>query len=767
MPPLGKFLNPYTGFVQSEENKEAEDIKISGATNTISIYYDERKVPHIFAENDHDMYLAQGYVTAKDRLWQMDFMSYASAGRLSEILGTGYLNYDRLQRRVGMLSSAKNALKAIEANPETKRALDAYTEGVNAHMYSLSYEEYPLEYKLMGYKPEPWTNLKSVLIMKYVSAMLTGYEEDIAMAHMLKALGQTEFQKLYPEFASIDLEQMNFLEKLNIDSLPYASYINYEFLTNTAKVKPSAFNPRLGSNNWAINASKSASGNPVLCNDPHLNLTLPSIWYEVQLSCNNTNVYGVSIPGTIGVIIGFNEKIAWGITNGATDVRDWYKPRIKSDYSAYEMDGKWKKMKRSIEKIKIKDHDPFFDTVYSTVHGPLVIDNSYNENPEAKNYALKWVLHEPTNDFLSFIHLNKAQNYKDFKESISHFKCPVQNFVYASASDTIAIHHQGMLYEKWNGQGRFLMDGSKASHLYRKVVSGEDLPQTFNPESGFLYSANNFPIFDTINTYFNGYYSETRAHRIKYLLALKEKLSIDDMKKMQLDNVNEVARLVLPDLLKVLDESKNHSAKSKKILQLLKKWKGDYDKNSQAAYFYDMWWTNIAQLTWDELHIQDCYLRDPDASVLLNMIRFERKSKYFDKLNTDRKEGAEEIILDAYKMTLSSYENQKWRDLMEVDVSHLARVEALGMKKEAISGHPDALNAISGNWGPSWRMIVEMGKRPRAYGIYAGGQSGNPGSKHYDEFVNDWRNGKYYELRYFLNKNEAKTKCKSQFIITK
>lgn len=764
LPPLGKLLNPYIGSVQNEKN---ENLTIGNSIASISIYYDNRQVPHIFAKNDHDMYLAQGYVTAKDRLWQMDFMSYASAGRLSELLGEGYLEYDRLQRRVGMLSSAKNTLKFIENNPETKQAMDAFTKGVNAYIATLDYKKYPFEYKLIDYKPETWTNLKSVLIMKYVSAMLTGYEEDISMAHMLTALGKTEFQKIYPEYAAMDLDQMEVLKKLDIANLPYADYINYEFLTNKSRVTPSSFNPRLGSNNWAVNGSKSKTGNPILCNDPHLALSLPSIWYEVQLSSNTTNVYGVSIPGTLGVIIGFNEKIAWGVTNGATDVRDWYKPRIKSDYSAYEMEGKWLKMKMNIEEIKVKNQASFFDTVYSTIHGPLVIDNSFEQNPDAKNFALKWTLHEPTNEFLAFIHLNKAKNYTDFKESIAHYRCPIQNFIYASSSDTIAIHHQGMLYEKWNGQGRFLLDGTKKSHLYGKVVPNSKLPQAFNPSTGFLFSANNFPTFDTINTYMNGYYSEPRANRIKYLLSSKEKLSIEDMKKMQLDNVNEVARLVLPDLLGYLEKSNINSAKSKKTVQLLKKWKGNYDKKSQAAYFYNEWWKNITQLTWDELQIQDYYLREPDVSVLLKMIKYEKSSKYFDKLNTNKKEGLNEIIIEAYNLTLKSFNFEQWGEFHKVNVIHLSKVEALGIYNTSLSGHPDALNAISENFGPSWRMIVEMGKRPKAYGIYVGGQSGNSGSKHYDDFIKDWQKGKYYELLFFLNKKEAKLKCKSHFTISK
>lgn len=764
LPPIGKLLSPYSGAIQNE--KDAQDVlKINGCKAPVTIFYDKRNVAHVFADNDYDMYLAQGYVTAKDRLWQMDFISYASAGRLSEIFGANYLEYDRLQRRVGMLWAAKRTLRFIEQNPETKQALDAYTAGVNAFIESLDSHQYPFEYKLMDYKPEPWTNLKSVLIMKYVSAMLTGYEEDISMAHMLSALGKTEFRKLFPEYVNMDLEPSIDPISQVLDSLPYCEYINYQFLTNKSRVSPSSFNPRLGSNNWVINARKSASGNPVLCNDPHLALSLPSIWYEVQLCSKTTNVYGVSIPGTIGVIIGFNDKIAWGVTNGSTDVRDWYKPRIKSDYSQYELDGKWVDTRMNIEKIKVKDQDPFLDTIYSTIHGPIVIDDRFEQNPDAKNFALKWTLHEPTNEFLAFIHLNKAKDYNAFKEAISHYKCPIQNFLYAASNDTIAIHHQGMLYEKWNGQGKFLLDGTRKSHLYKKIISDRDLPQAVNPGNGFLYSANNFPAYDTVNYYINGYYAEQRAQRIKYLLSSKKKFSVEDMKRMQLDNVSEIARLGMPHLLQYVEH--NESPKATKMYRLLKGWKADFTINSEAAAFYEEWWNEITRLTWDELQIQDYYLRNPDASILLNLIRKEPHSVYFNKLSSSKQETCGDIVNEAFQNVLKSFNHSTWGEKSRISITHLSRLEALGINAIPLSGHPDALNALSQNWGPSWRMIVELGKRPKGYGIYAGGQSGNAGSKHYTDFIDDWSKGNYYELLYFLDKKEAESQSKTTLRITK
>jgi penicillin amidase len=739
------------------------EISISGNEQPIEVFYDERDVPHVFAKNDHDMFFAQGYLTAKHRLWQMDFISYVSSGRLSEVFGEGYISYDRTQRRLGMLSSAKTTLKFIEENSETKIALDAYTAGVNQYIESLQYKNFPFEYKLMGYQPEPWTNLKSVLIMKYVANMLTIYEEDIAMSQMLLTIGEKEFRKLYPECSlPDDKKPAAILNTVDVNKLPYKEYINYEFLSKKKSISPNNYNPRLGSNNWAINASKSKSGNPILCNDPHLNLSLPSIWYEIQLSSNTTNVYGVSIPGTIGVIIGFNNNIAWGVTNGSADVKDWYKLTLKSDYSQYLLHGKWQNINKSVEEIKIKDQSSFFDTVYSTIHGPILIDKHFNEIPHAKNLALKWSLHEPSNEFLTFIHLNKGKDYSDFKEAISHYQCPVQNFAFISSNNEIAIHHQGALYKKWNGQGRFILDGSKMDHLYKEKISATELPQSYNPSCGYVFSANNFPLYDTVSNYFNGYFTENRAIRIKNILDSKEKFSIEDMKQMQLDNINEIAELLLPEMLKNMDSEKIKEKKDVEIISKLLKWDYRYLKSSTEAFFFENWLRNLEDLTWDELSVEPDYIKHPDPIILYSLIKNEKESKYFDILNTNKTEILKDVLLESFIITSQNYTSQKWEDEHKINIEHLAKLNSFSDLGFTSDGHPDAINAISENWGPSWRMIVELGKRPNAFGIYAGGQSGNASSTHYDDFIDSWKKGQYYRLNYFINEAEAKKETKQQ-----
>lgn len=760
VPPLGKLLNPFIGIVQCENIKNAETaLHIKGVQDEVHVYVDERKVPHIFSKNAHDLYLAQGYVTARDRLWQMDFISYVSAGRLAELFGEKFLNYDRKQRRLGMLSSAKKTLDVIEKNEETKTALDAYTQGVNAYISSLSYKSFPFEYKLLDYAPEPWTNLKSVLILKYMGTMLSGYDEDVSMTHTLLALGRTAFEKLYPECALPGVKDAA-LNKLQTDSLPYPGYINYSFLSRN-KVKPSDYNSKLGSNNWAVAGSRSVTGNPILCNDPHLGLSLPCIWYEIQLVSNDVNVYGVSIPGTTGVIIGFNKDIAWGVTNGSTDVKDWYKLLLKADYSKYLWESKWIPTKINTEEIKVKGAPVFTDTIYSTIHGPIVCDNKFNQTPEIKDLAMRWTISEPGNEFLCFLHLNKARNYRDFREAMRHYKCPIQNFVFASVDNDIAIRQQGLMYRKWNKQGRFILDGTKLQHLTREEVSDADLPSAWNPISGFVFSANNYPLFDTMDTYNTGYYAESRGMRIRERLSAKKLFSAEDMKSMQLDNHDVLAELVLPEMLNAI---RNHQRKMNvcnATADMLAKWDGSYSKSSMEANLFNEWWNNLKAMTWDELRNQDYYQRDPDDLVLCQLIRDEKGSRYFDRVDTDSIEDFKSIALESFTKTMSTFNHQVWGEKNKVNFTHLLKIGPLSRLKQPCVGYSEALNAVSPDWGPSWRMVVELGKRPKAWGVYPGGQSGNPASDQYQRFIDDWLKGNYYELIYLLNEEEVHTQGKT------
>lgn len=768
-PPLGMLLDPFIGVVQNDRDANLTGTGITinktGLPHAAAVYFDERKVPHIYAENAADLYFTQGYVTAALRLWQMDFVTFAAAGRLSEIFrGDRYLTYDRNQRRMGILEAARQSLQLIEKDPETIAALNAYTKGVNAYIQTLNYQQYPLEYKVLDYTPEPWSNLKSVLVMKQMGNNMTGYEEDMMMSKLMLVLGEDTFNKLYPDFGPHITPVMNKPSQrtsIAFQQLKKPAYLDYAFLSLTSTITPSGYNPRLGSNSWAVSGKKTKSGYPILANDPHLKLSLPNVWLEMQLSAPGVNVYGVSIPGTPAVIIGFNNKVAWGITNGADDVKDWYKLKIKADYSKYELDGKWIDLPYKVETIKRRGGKDFNDTVYHAIQGPLVTTTSFTDKrPELMNYALKWELLNASNEFATFIKLNRAANYKDFKAAVKNYSCPVMNFTFAGNDNNIAIHHQGSMGRKRPGEGRFVLDGSVSDLNYTGHIPEDSLPRLLNPTANYVLSANQHPTYKDYHYYYNGYYSETRAARIRRLLEKNDNFDIASMEKVQLDNISVFAVEAVPVLLAAVQQKKLNPAQ-RKVLDMLSAWKGTYNASDTASLLFESWIKNIRTDTWDEWTNYSPALQTPADFTLLSLIKNQPQNKYFDKQGTSAIETATDIITTAFINAADEYRKQSakgsifWAANHKINVMHLIEIAAFSYMKIASSGHPDAINAASGSWGPSWRMIVELGEKPVAYGIYPGGQSGNAGSLYYDNGVKDWSESKYYRLHFYGSKAEA------------
>ena len=765
--PLGKMLDPFIGAVQNNEGADpaARRMDIDGLQlhDSAAVYFDSRRVPHIYASSDNDLYKVQGYVTATLRLWQMDFLSYASAGRLSEIFSEGFLDYDRGQRRLGILEAARRSLAMIEKDTATDRALTAYTAGVNAYIRGLSYKNMPFEYKLLDYKPEPWTKLKTVLVMKYMAFTLSGYEEDYSMTGMMLALGEDAFNKFYPDIAG-PVSPMTPGNERSSEPIQRRigrpGYLDYSFLSTRPVVQDHTYNPKLGSNSWAVSGKRTRSGHPILCSDPHLNLSLPAIWLEMQLSCPGMNVYGVSIPGTPAVVIGFNENIAWGLTNGADDARDWYKLRISPDYTSYLIDGKWLKMDQHTEVIMRRDRKPFYDTVYWTVQGPVVNTESFSQHPELKDHALRWALHDPSDEFLTFMQLSRARDYKDYREALTHYSCPIQNFTFAGRDNTIAAVHQGRMPRKYPGEGKFILDGTRSDPVSRSYIPQDSLPAVVNPSCNYVFTANQPPADGAYPYYYNGYFSENRANRIRQVLEKDSLADVRSMEALQLDNINPFATAAISVLIAVLDTSRL-APDERNAVRLLRTWNGAYDASEERAGLFELWWRNVKNTVCETFRSYPFFTRLPDDYVLLDLIRDKPEDACFDRQATPGKETARDIADSAFREAWKLYSSMKskgsvrWADNNAVNILHPTNIAALSRTGMPSAGYPEAVNAMSSGWGPSWRMVVELGDRPNAYGIYPGGQTGNVGSRRYDEFVNDWNKGHYYHLQFFMTRAEA------------
>ncbi len=766
--PLGKVLNPFEGFVQNDKDEEFNNEQISltniGTSDSVTIYFDDRKVPHIFTKNSDDLYFAQGFVTAYFRLWEMDFLSYASAGRLSEIFsGDGYLEYDRNQRRIGILESAKTSLQKIEQNQETNKVLTAYTKGVNAFIKTLNYKKIPLEFKLLDYEPIDWTSERSALLLKAMAERLTGNELDVENSNFVEIFGQEMFDVLFPNYVA---DQSPIIPKGTIFKSPNAardsvSSFHSKLISKNPIEKSQKY---LGSNNWAISASRSQSGNPILCNDPHLVLNLPSVWYEMHLVCPTMNVYGVTLPGAPGIIIGFNKDISWGLTNAGRDVRNWYAIKYKdSNRNEYWHDSAWHPITKRIEHIKVRNGEDVYDTVLYTHHGPIVYDRSFNAVEDQLDMALSWTAYIPSNELLTFYKLNKAKNYGDYISAINHFVCPAQNFVFASKSGDIAIKQQGIFPLVEPNRDKFILDGSRSENDMNRFIPIEENPSVLNPERGFVSSANQHPTDESYPYYYSsGEFEYNRNRRINDVLSSRERHSIADMMKLQGDNYNYTAAMVLPKLLEIA----HASGIKNKWLDYLNTWNYMYEADSKEAVIFDTWWAEIQSLLWDELTDKKAILSPPDQYIAASMIANNQENAWIDYLGTsDKVEKMEDIVrmsMDSLNIALNAFERSygnkafTWANYKGTEIMHMAKIEAFSHKNVQIGGSKNIVNAVGKIWGPSWRMIVELSPEgPKAYGVYPGGQSGNPGSFYFDNNLERWRTIQYRKLNYCERKEEV------------
>lgn len=532
-------------------------------------------------------------------------------------------------------------------------------------------------------------------------------------------------------------------------------------------------NPHNGSNNWAVGPEKSYSGNPILANDPHLGLNLPSIWYIMQISTPYQNTMGATLPGTLGVISGFNEYIAWGETNATRDVKDWYKIEFKDanrDY--YKYDNQWKKTSKRIVKIKIKNAETFNDTVIYTHYGPVSYDRNFKNDAEQVGYAMKWAGHIGHNFVDLFLKLNKGKTYDDYKNAIANHVAPAQNFVFASKEGDIAIWVQGQFPNKWEGQGKFLMDGNNPEHDWQSFIPTEFNAFTKNPKRGFVSSSNQHPTDSLYPFYvFNDGYDSYRNRVINDFFRSKDKFDIQDFKNLQNTNFNKKASELLPYMLKHMDTS-GLNIDQKNILSSVENWDFNSETNQLAPSVWDAWWTTLYILIWDEFETEDIVLEAPFTYRTIRMLKETPKDEFMDILETPEKENAFDLFLISFKQAtkqLLEFKEQngtyKWQNYKGTQIGHLLEsLPAFSRFDIPIGGDRNTVNAAGNDWGPSWRMIVEMADTPKAYGIYPGGQSGNPGSKFYDNFIDDWAKGNYLKLHFMQSKNATQDIMNTQIL---
>jgi penicillin G amidase len=768
LPALGPLLSPFEGFWQNAEPTAAPpDMALSfpQLKGQATVVFDRRLVPHIFAEQLEDAAFIQGYLAAKYRLWQMDIAIRATAGRLSEVVGERALEHDRRQRRKGMTMAAAKAVKGWERNPEEIALVQAYCDGANTYISALRPADYPVEFKLMGYSPEPWSPLKSALFFKSMAETLSSRNDDLEATNTHALLGDSLYHFLFPEYNPrqspiIPADVAWAFEPVPLErarqEAPAPTMMSGLIPEQPFPQPP----PFLGSNNWAVAGSKTATGRPMLCNDPHLKLSLPSIWYEVQIQTPQFNAYGVSFPGLPGLLIGFNEDIAWGVTNGSQDVLDWYRISwVDESRETYLYDGQPRATDKLVEVIQVRGRSqPVLDTVRYTVWGPVAYDIPGHPY---EGLAMRWLAHDtsperPFTEVGTFLRLMRAKSYDDYQKAMLGFDNPAQNFVFAHKDGDIAIMANGRLPLKHPQQGVFVQDGASSESAWAGFIPREHLPLVRNPQRGFVSSANQHNTAPDYPYYYNGYFDSYRGRLINRRLEELQGATIQDMMALQLENYSLKAEEALPLLLGLLDRT-DATLQGRPEVQALKDWDYRFEKDALAPPLFDRWLEEARRSTFDEIAIwQDSLpIVLPQYWRFLELLQQNPGHIIFDRQDTPDVEQAAHIVTQALEKVLADNDNKTWAAHKNTSINHLGNIPAFSRQGVDVGGYRDAPNAISEQNGPSWRMAVALGEEVEAYGIYPGGQSGNPGSPYFENMLDDWTQGRYNRLLFMKKADEA------------
>ncbi|HET7658566.1 MAG TPA: penicillin acylase family protein, partial [Bacillales bacterium] len=487
----------------------AGTLDVPGLSEKVEIYRDAEGVPHIEAKNEHDLFLAQGFVTAQARLFQMDLSRRQASGTLSEIVGDATVSQDKFFRTLGLRRWAKKSFTSYSNHGQD--VLQWYADGVNAFINSAEKNgKLPVGFRLLGYKPKPWTPVDSLTIGKYMAFDLGGHWEGQAFRYyLLEQFPKEKAMALFPAYPenAPTIVQTVMKNPINIEK-------------SFAEAVPVLPNPFNGSNNWVVSGKKTASGKPYLANDPHLGLATPSIWYETHLKAPGLDVSGVIFAGVPGIIIGHNQSIAWGVTNVGPDVQDLYiEKRNPANPNEFLYDGKWYKAKVIHEAIHVKDGKTIPFKVTVTRHGPIVSEFAHDSHPDTA-LAMKWTALQPTTELEAVLKFMKAKNWQQFKKALTYFQAPAQNFVFASEDGTIAYRANGLIPIRKNGNSLLPVPGWTDKYEWTGYIPWDKLPTVVNPPEGFISTANNKVTPDGYPYHISNIWEEPfRAERIRQVLS--------------------------------------------------------------------------------------------------------------------------------------------------------------------------------------------------------------------------------------------------------
>jgi penicillin amidase len=782
------------------------EIQLDGLEDTVDIYRDEMGIPHIYASNQHDLFFAQGYIHAQDRFWQMDFWRHIGSGTIAEMFPSE-IETDKFLRTLGWRQIAE--MEYEQLHPTSKVILEAYVDGVNAYLADHDTTALSLEYAILGllspdYKIEPWTPINSLTWGKAMAWDLRGnMGDEIERAVLSKTLTPEQVAELFPPYPEDRPVIVNSIGDGTTANAPIQASAfdipdkTLATLQNNASLLDFALGPMgdgIGSNSWALSGELTSTGMPLLANDPHLGIQMPSIWYQAHLECRQVNdacpfnVAGFTFAGVPGVVIGHNERIAWGFTNVGPDVMDLYIERVNPDNpNQYEVNGQWADFETRTEMINVAGGDPVELVVRSTRHGPVISDDygplkntgepddeefvpfkdrAGVDLPEQYVIALKWTALTPSTPFQAIWRFNRAQTWEDFRRGAEEFHVPAQNLIYADVYGNIGYQMPGDIPIRENGDGTFPVPGWTDEYEWTGFIPFEELPYTFNPAEGYIVTANNqvsprdYPYMITKDWAYG-----FRAQRIVDMIQnAPGKIDIAYIQSMQGDTFDAIASLYAPILLETDGLSEDH-------VNLLKNWDYQDRADSSTAALFNAFWRAFIKNTFNDDMPEERYYPDGGSRLNETMRHIKADSAWWDDKSTpDVVETREDIIKKSFEQGIAELEDIFGKDMSKwnwgemhaatfrngtLGESGIGPIEALFNRGPFPTGGGEAIVNATGwsikdgyetNWLPSMRMIVDLGDLNNSITVHTTGQSGHAYNEHYDDMASMWANIEYYSM---------------------
>jgi penicillin amidase len=781
LPALGPAFNPATGAwtMAADAHVESQTLKIPGLQQSARVTFEKDGTAHVVAQTDTDLFLAIGYVHARFRLFQMDLLRRQGEGRLSEVVGKAALDSDRFELQLGLLRTAQ--AEWSQADDVTRASLNAYARGVNDRIdEAKSSHQLPAMFTLLGYQPQPWTPIDTLIVKGDMTQTLNFTDTPLVMALLVGTLGPDLTSSWFPVLApnpqspydlgpyptTPTVVPLTAMRAVTDSEVATAAALHHRL----ASLPPGLLATGGASNNWAVGGAKSASGGALLAGDPHLHLTLPSIWFQLTADSPNYHTSGVSIPGTPVVLIGHNQHIAWSLTDAQNQQTFFYQEKEDSAHPGqYFWRGAWKDYTKVSYDIPVLGGPVEHLTVMLSAHGPVITERGLTT-------TVWWAGNIPSQDFEVLMRVGQAANYTEFRDALRDWHSPTHNFVYADDKGNIGLISAGYYPLVAQGQPWLPMPGTGEYDIVG-TVPYDDIPQVYNPPDNIVWSANQrqvaaeYPYYiGTASNFFDPGY---RANEIWRVLSQDKKLSAADMMALQTDTRDYLASEITPMLLEALPNDGLSSAEQQ-ARDLLAGWDYRMEIGSAAASIwwtfwqaylsqsFDPWW-RAKKISVDRRELDDALGQDLEAWTLAGkpppcQSNCPPTPATAACIATDCARAADQAALNAallqafhttfanLKKTLGSDPSSwTWGKIHTREIENLAQVAGLSYGPRADRGDGNTPLAAGGSpstHGPSWRMVVDWGTKTFS-GIYPGGQSENPSSPWYTNRVDTWWNGLY------------------------